>query len=342
MRRISALMQVVIAATSLLTAGFASAQTTSTVPLKVSPSDLAAPTIPGSLAYRAEGLAGSRAAAPSTIPVLDSSINAADDISSLSGPGFFPADVSNPSSMPSVVTTSHHPMYVDNVPAHWGNVGGFLTDLGKSDFIHLLDQYVGSSADNRYTLGTSFLAGYPISANHTLAIGDILALVHAGAAIKGNGFGHIYHVFLPAGVDMCLSPTACYSPDNPNTFYFCAFHGSVTFGDAVGHVLFSVEPYQNVSGCSVPPTGTANNQLVDSTDTVLSHEVFEALSDPDGNAWWVQAFTFAYGEEIGDLCTRSGAFNGSYYWKYGNVRLNGHPYTIQPEYSNEVHGCVYH
>ena len=95
-------------------------------------------------------------------------------------------------------------------------------------------------------------------------------------------------------------------------------------------------------GCAVPPTGTANSQLIDSTNNVLSHEVFEALSDPDLNAWRVQAYTFAYGEEIGDLCTRSGVFNGSLYFKYSNVRLNGHSYTVQPEYSNEVHGCAYH
>ena len=224
----------------------------------------------------------------------------------------------------------------------------FLTDLGKSSFIHVLDQYVGSSARNRYTLGTSFTApNYPIPANNTVSIGDIYNLVHAAASIKGNGFGHFYHVFLPQGVDMCLPPSspgaspACYSPDNPSTFAFCAFHGAVTFNDTVGHVIFSVEPYQNVLGCSVLPSGTANGQLVDSTNTVLSHEVFEGLSDPDLNAWWVQDFTFAYGNEIGDLCTRAAQFNKDFYWSYGEVTLNDHPYTIQPEYSNQVHGCAY-
>ena len=94
-------------------------------------------------------------------------------------------------------------------------------------------------------------------------------------------------------------------------------------------------------GCSVPPNGTANNQLIDSTDNVLSHEVFEALSDPEGRSWWVQAFTVAYGAEIGDLCTRSAQFGMNFYWEYGQVELNGHSYTIQPEYSNQFHGCAY-
>jgi hypothetical protein len=112
----------------------------------------------------------------------------------------------------------------------------------------------------------------------------------------------------------------------------------------VGHVIFSLEPYQNVDGCSLPPSGTANNQLVDSTDNVLSHEVFEGISDPYGDAWWVHDFVLVtYQNEIGDLCARAGFFKqfNNFYWLYGNVKLNDHPYTIQPEYSNQFHGCAY-
>ena len=45
--------------------------------------------------------------------------------------------------------------------------------------------------------------------------------------------------------------------------------------------------------------------------------------------------------EIGDLCTRSAQFGMNFYWEYGQVELNGHSYTIQPEYSNQFHGCAY-
>jgi len=322
---------------AVLAADVAFSQATSdnsTLALQVSPAKLAV----GSLSYRALGVAGSKAQGPSTFaPPGDSG----DYIPTIGEPGFYPADLSNPQHEPTVITTSHHPIYVDGEPRTWGDVGTFLTDLGKSDFIHVLDQYTGATSNNRYTLGTSFTAAYPIPANHTLLISDILSLVHAAAWVKGSGLGHLYHVFLPKGADMCLTATQCYSPDNPTLFVFCAFHGTATFTDSVGTVIFSVEPYQDVNGCSVPPAGTANNQLIDSTDTVLSHEVFESLSDPGLNAWWVQAFTFANGNEIGDLCTRAGQFKGHFYWDYGRVYLNGNPYTIQPEYSNQVHGCTY-
>jgi hypothetical protein len=339
--KISTLLQVTAASTVLLAAGIARAQDNSMVTLQVSPNAVSV----AGFSYKALGRIGSTTPAPST---LNSS--GGGELPAIQKPGFYPADVSNPGHNPAVVTTKHHPIYVDNVPSHWGNVSGFLNDLGKSGFIHLLDQYVGSTADNRYTLGTSFIApSYPIPANHTLTVLDVAILVHAAASVSGNGLGNFYHVFLPKGVDFCFPPPApgalpeCYSPDNPNTFVFCAFHADILFGDAVGHVIFSLEPYQNVDGCNLPPSGTANNQLVDSTDNVLSHEVFEGLSDPYGISWWVQNYTFANGNEIGDLCIRFAFFKqfNNFYWLYGNVDLNDHRYTVQPEYSNQFHGCAY-
>lgn len=332
MKLCSKLLYVALAAAALLMPDLARAQ--STVSLPVGSADIAGQYDPSSFIYRGMGLAGAKDPAPA-----NPQPNGADD-DGIPPPGFYPADVTNPRHNPAVISTEHHPIYVNRNPSHWGNVPAFLTDLGRSNFIHLLDQYVGSSANNRYTLGTSFEAAYPIPANHTLAIPDILALVHAGGKAAGTGFGNMYHVFLPSGVDMCIDAQTCYSPDNSKTFAFCAFHGAVTFKD-IGHVLFSVEPFQDVIGCSVPPGGTPNGQLADSTNNVLSHEIFEALSDPDLNAWWVHNLTFANGNEIGDLCIRAGFIGKTPYWNYGTVSLDNHLYTVQPEYSDQFHGCAY-
>jgi hypothetical protein len=349
----STLLRVLLFAGALLIAESANGQDQTILPLQVNPGQDSVPIVPGSLSFRTLRLAGSKSAASEIRPAkltTDAQGLAVSDLSipAVPSPGFYPDDVSNPGDGPVIVSTKFHPIYVNRQPSHWGNVGEFLTDLGASSFIHVLDQYIGSSASNRYKLGASFSAVYTIPENHTLGMDDILALVHAGAAVNGNGYGHLYHIFLPKGVDMCMtpgtptSPPECYSPDNPSTFYFCGFHGSVTFSDAVGHVIFSVEPYQDVDGCSMPPHGTANSQLIDSTNNVLSHETSEAISDPDLDAWWVQAYTFANGNEIGDLCERFQVLaSGAAYWDYGNVELNGHMFTIQPEYSNALHGCTY-
>ena len=88
---------------------------------------------------------------------------------------------------------------------------------------------------------------------NVLGLNDILSIVHAAATKLSvqSGYGNILHIFLPQGVDTCfdLSPV-CYSPDNPPTFAFCGYHASVLFND-IGHILFTVQPYQNVPGCQV-------------------------------------------------------------------------------------------
>jgi hypothetical protein len=134
----------------------------------------------------------------------------------------------------------------------------------------------------------------------------------------------------------CPQFTVCYSPDNFNTFFFCAYHGSADFKD-IGHVIYSVEPFQNVRGCHVR-VGTTNGRLIDSTNNVLSHELIEAITDPDGEAWWNSLDNGLFGQEIGDECSfvTTGGFDPS------TIRIGPKLYAIQPEYSNDHHACVTH
>lgn len=147
-------------------------------------------------------------------------------------------------------------------------------------------------------------------------------------------------MFLPPGQDECFDSTfaVCYSPDNFDTFYFCAFHGSVDFGD-IGHVLYSIEPYQNVPGCQARP-GTPNGQLVDSTNSVLSHELFETITDPDGDAWWNSTANGIFGEEIGDECSFIVFTSTNAYFDPFVYKIDDKLYATQPEYSNTRPGCA--
>ena len=221
----------------------------------------------------------------------------------------------------------------------WGNPEGFLRDFAGSEFAHVLDQYAGLTANNRYTLGRRARVSYtPPSV--PLTDNDVLAFVHSVASVTGQtGYGHIYHVFLPPGQDECFDATftVCYSPDNNSSFAFCAYHSSADFTD-IGHVLYSVEPYQDVFGCSDPP-GTPNGQLVDSTNDTLSHELSETISDPDGTGWWnsTPSVTGLEGEEIGDECVfiTPPAFGDP-----SVFRIDDKLYAVQLEYSNSKHGCT--
>ena len=241
-----------------------------------------------------------------------------------------------------VKNAEQHPVYF-NCPAGptacWGNPAVFLNNLDHSAFIHLVDQYVGSSANNRYPLGAAVSIHQTLQTNR-LDQNDIGNLVHAAAVKLGKhgGYTEIYHVFLPKGIDVCLGlGSICYSPDDPGSFSFCAYHGSADFDD-IGHVLFTVQPYQNVIGCqSAQPS--PNGVLIDSTASILSHETFETITDPDGSSWWSDSSMIESGQEIGDICEPLDNDNSQFDDPIFSV--NGKSYRIQLEYSNKFHGCTH-
>src|SRR5207237_4164285 len=96
------------------------------------------------------------------------------------GTGFYPDQVFKVSSTgKTIVSTKSHPIYVNCASTCWRNPAQFLTDLGASSMIHLVDtQYVASTNNNRYTLGTAFSVTTAIfpgtSGVPTLSENDIL------------------------------------------------------------------------------------------------------------------------------------------------------------------------
>jgi hypothetical protein len=235
---------------------------------------------------------------------------------------------------PTVARATQWNLYIDcaTTPAGCWGTGAmspktFLHDFQASSFIQILGQYThadptGAFATINERSSTVTFAPDSVTGTPTMTSLDLLAILHAASQATGkSGYNQIYHVFIPAGVDMCTAPGNCYSPDNFNTFVFCAFHGSVDFGPH-WHVLFTMEPYQFVPGCD------AINQprVIDATASTLSHEFSELTSDPDLDAW----FNDLTGNEIGDLC-----------FTFRNPeQLATNAYVIQEEYSNTVHACT--
>jgi hypothetical protein len=223
----------------------------------------------------------------------------------------------------------------------WGDPEGFLRDIGRSDFIHLVDQYIGLSGSNRYTVGSHATVTYSPQATPLLDT-DIQAIVHAVAARSGaSGYGHIYHVFLPPGQDECFDSTLseCYSPDNNATFFYCAYHSSVDFPD-IGHVIYTFQPYQDVPGCLVQP-GTINGRLVDAADDSLEHELFESITDPDGDAWTNTNSSNYSGFEVADECQFFKDFQNEFFESnyVPTFLIGAHVYAVQTVYSNDQHAC---
>lgn len=244
---------------------------------------------------------------------------------------YYPGDLTD-NGGPVLTSAVMHNIYVNCATPQtcWGNVTQFETDYSLGTLSHVTDQYVDTIADNRYPAGSPDIYVTYAVKNKTLKTSDLMAIL--SAAIKkglGTGYGHMYHIFVPQKVDVCDGATDCYSPDNPHNFTFCAYHSYTNISGQ--HVIWSVEPYQNVPGCAVT---LGPNPLTDSTASVLSHEMTEAITDPDISAWYNTTNLDLDHYEIGDECQ---AANFS---TYPTIVLNGDSYKIQLEYSNSYHGCA--
>lgn len=244
-----------------------------------------------------------------------------------------------------LASTVFHSAFVNTTAACppnkcWGDPLGFMRNLFKSDFIHVMDQYTG--AYGRYAVGTNFAVTYPATSGVALTDQDMRAIAYGVESSVGAGYDNMVHIFLAPGQDECIYPGLCFSPDNPSTWAFCAYHGS--FDSSIGHILYSVEPFVDVPGCQMTP-GTPNGELEDTTNYGVGHETIEAISDPDGNGWLNFLSLSLYHSEVADECVLFAPGQGTgndfyFYYEPSLVRLNGKRYAVNPGYSNAAHACA--
>jgi hypothetical protein len=235
---------------------------------------------------------------------------------------------------PVVTSATHWNVYVNCAagPASCWGTGSltpktFLQDYNESSMFEVVGQYLGEIPDGHFGTINELNATVTIPVDSTTGTPTVtqnflFAILHAASEFTTkSGYNQIYSVFLPQGVDMCMSPGVCYSPDNLNSFVFCAFHDNVNFGPN-WHVLYTVQPYQFVNGCAAPN----QPRVIDATASTLEHETTETITDPDLDAW----FNDLTGNEIMDLC-----------FTFRNPeQIASNVYVVQDIYSNTVHACT--
>jgi hypothetical protein len=114
----------------------------------------------------------------------------------------------------------------------------------------------------------------------------------------------IYGVYFPAGMRVTLQGgSSCSS--------FCGYHGHFTYNGV--DIKYASFPYTNCSACKL-----SSLSVVDMLTIVTSHEIREAVTDPDLNAW-----ADAAGYEADDKC----AWHNLYQMANGG-------FWVQPEFSN--------
>jgi hypothetical protein len=159
--------------------------------------------------------------------------------------------------------------------------------------------------------------------------------------ITAKGWRHgrdtLFFIMTPTGVGTCRNSGSPNLGNECTTNSFCAYHSGFK-GTNDKPILYADEPYAaSIDGCALGPS--PNGDDADATINTMSHEQNEAITDPWGDAW-----LNADGDEIADICA----------WKFGtslgtatngqpyNQLINGHPYALQEDYSNDGGTCLQH
>jgi hypothetical protein len=115
---------------------------------------------------------------------------------------------------------------------------------------------------------------------------------------------------------------------------YCGWHTHGTISGADIKYSFVGNPDRCPSACEAQTTSPNGNAGADGMASIVAHELEEAVTDPDLNAWYDTR-----GRENADKCawtfgTESTASNGSKY----NVVLGGNEYLIQQNWVNASGG----
>jgi hypothetical protein len=213
-------------------------------------------------------------------------------------------------------------------------INRFFNDVGGSSIYQILTQYPDSMSGppaNSVGFGGSVVDtnAYPHAgtASDPLTDQDLQAEIDKIRMEQHWPEGLTNHYFIFTG-DQILS---CMDPDHKSCSLteggYCGYHSH--FDVQSGPVIYSVMPTA-APGC-LTTGGPNGDDVADSEISTASHELFEAASDPLGNAWYDLG-----GSEIGDKCNQVfGALDSS----GGNVTVNGHEYRVQLEWSNATASC---
>src|SRR4051794_11229894 len=240
-------------------------------------------------------------------------------------------------------------------------IDGFYQDVaaasGQSSSVYASDvqYYMGSSPkvfiQNSSTFGGSFVDtttpipagtcggqyGAPIAPHLTGCVTDVQVQNEIEHVLSVTGWtpgpSKLFVLFTPRSVGSCASVfgTCAYTT-------YCAYHSD--YLDAQGDVLYANQPYSETTQLAIGAVCDSgqhpNGDWADATLNVASHEHNEAITDPNGNAWFDSV-----GDENGDKCawTFGTPLGSTGYGQYNQVIGTG-KYYLQEEWSNAASSCV--
>ena len=200
----------------------------------------------------------------------------------------------------------------DNAMA--STLSSYIANFGTTGEYNVITQYSGILKTN---LASDNPATWYDSSTPPTDVTDADVQAEASKYISAYGFDSaaIYEVFLPsASYSSYGTSDSCGGP----TLKYCAYHSNFTSG--TNNVKYASMPYPSCSGCQSAGFNTAQN-----FEHFISHETREAVTDPDGSAWYDKR-----GYEADDKCA----------WTPSPFIDSSTGYAYQYEWSNLTSSCV--
>ena len=181
---------------------------------------------------------------------------------------------------------------------------------------------------------------------------EIDSVINAFGLKRDNG--HLYVIFLPKHVESCYLPgstttslNSCTLNHQPSAAY-CAYHSKGTSGTIYANLPYPAYHSNTGYTCSSDKNyGTVespnNNPDADTEVSPTSHEISEAITDPDVSTGWYDSTGYENGDECAYVYGATVGNAGALY----NQTINGHHFLTQEEFSNQDWsltggGCLQH
>ena len=268
-----------------------------------------------------------------------------------------------------------------SIPAAYQNIiNGYLTNMaadsgGPTNVFSTVTQYTNGVNHIHYNIaaGTPLVdthafptsggctrdtgAVYSDSTGYSACVTDSQLIAELSSYLTAHSLprdlNHLYMVYFPKGVESCFGNANAAGGGDCSLNVFCGYHSA--FGTVASPAIYASMPYAvpdgaNGTTCSSDGGGVGNqspngNLDADTEVSISSHEILEAITDPEPNSGWIDSS----GGENGDDCSYiyGSGFGGPAGAKY-NQTINGAHYFTQEEFSNQdwainhATACVQH
>jgi hypothetical protein len=203
----------------------------------------------------------------------------------------------------------------------------FVSNIGGSPYFNINTTYYDGS-----NTAVSNAVHYAGSVNDTYSQGTALS----DAAVQNVVASAITSGSLPKDTHAVYFVLTSSDVNETSGFctQYCGWHTHGTISGSDIKYSFVGNPDRCPSACEAQTTSPNGNAGADGMASIVAHELEEAVTDPDLNAWYDRR-----GQENADKCawtfgTESTAANGSKY----NVTLGGSNYLIQRNWVNASGG----